>query len=95
MIIAEDQHARMGRIMQLIVRHTVADAGQQYPGIVGFVIVGKIVNMRILHHIFPWRKRRFVAACQRDGGASDMMNMGADDGVIRSRCPFKVVVIES
>ncbi|MNI84622.1 hypothetical protein D3C73_1415440 [compost metagenome] len=75
-------------------RHPVADPREQDTGIVGFVVVGKIMNMRILHAVISRLERRFITSRQCYRGAPDMMDMGADNSMVCSRRSIKNVVIE-
>ncbi|MNC11356.1 hypothetical protein D3C75_590500 [compost metagenome] len=52
------------------------------------------MDMRIFHGIIPRLQRRFVAPRQSDGSAADMMNVGADNGVVRTRCSVENIVIK-
>ncbi|MNW50397.1 hypothetical protein D3C74_278500 [compost metagenome] len=94
MVVAKNQHPGMRRVMQFVVLHPIAHARQQNAGIIGLVIIGKIVDMGIFHDVSAWRERRFVAARQGHGRPADMMDMRVFDRVVCAGDAVEVVVIE-
>ncbi|MNQ77751.1 hypothetical protein D3C85_926380 [compost metagenome] len=92
MIIAKDQNARMRRIVNFVVRHTVADPRQNDAWIIRLVIISKIVNMRIFHIVVARLQRDTAASVQRDRGPPDVMDVTARYSMIHPRCCRKIIV---
>ncbi|MNI03275.1 hypothetical protein D3C73_561740 [compost metagenome] len=93
LVVPEDQNAGMRGIVNFTMGNAVACSRQNHSRVIRFMVIGKIMDMAVLHHIIAWRKRQPVPAVQNDSRPSDMMDMRADNRMVNP-CALGEVIVQ-
>src|SRR5690606_24738428 len=64
MVVAKNEYARMGSVMNFVVRNAVSSSRQDDGRVISFMIIGKIMDMTVLHYVVARLQRQPVPAIQ-------------------------------